>query len=216
MIVAPSILSANFNNLLIEINKVSNAEYLHIDVMDGHFVPNISFGTIAYKNLRAYTKQVFDVHLMIDNPLFYAESFSNSGADIITFHLESKDNPLDVINKIKFLGKKVGISIKPKTDVEKLIPYLELVDMVLVMSVEPGFGGQKFMPMALDKIKYLDSYRQKKNLKYLIEVDGGINQETAKQCAKVNTDIVVAGTYVFKAENPYQVVSELQAIKWDI
>lgn len=216
MIVSPSILSANFNFLLTEIAKVNNAEYLHIDVMDGHFVPNISFGTIAYKNLRSYTEQIFDVHLMIDNPLFYAEIFSKSGADIITFHLESKDYPFEVIKKIKSLGKKVGISIKPKTDVKELLPYLELVDMVLVMSVEPGFGGQKFMPMALDKIAYLAEYRKEKGLKYLIEVDGGINQETAEQCAKVNVDIVVAGTYVFKAENPRQVVAELQAIKWDI
>lgn len=180
MIVAPSILSADFNNLLEEVNKINNADFIHIDVMDGHFVPNISFGTCVYKNLRKYTKQVFDVHLMIDNPLFYAQSFAESGADIITFHLECKNDTIEVIDKLKSLNVKVGISIKPKTNVEVLLPYLDKVDLVLVMSVEPGFGGQKFLPNALDKIKYLSDYKKKMNLSYIIEVDGGINFETAK------------------------------------
>ena len=206
MIVAPSILSADFNNLLEEVNKINNADFIHIDVMDGHFVPNISFGTCVYKNLRKYTKQVFDVHLMIDNPLFYAQSFAESGADIITFHLECKNDTIEVIDKLKGLNVKVGISIKPKTNVEALLPYLDKVDLVLVMSVEPGFGGQKFLPSALDKIKYLSDYKKKMNLSYIIEVDGGINFETAKMCKECGVSAVVCGTYVFKSSNPYQTI----------
>ncbi|OLA07312.1 MAG: ribulose-phosphate 3-epimerase [Coprobacillus sp. 28_7] len=210
MIVAPSILSADFNNLLEEVNKINNADFIHIDVMDGHFVPNISFGTCVYKNLRKYTKQVFDVHLMIDNPLFYAQSFAESGADIITFHLECKNDTIEVIDKLKSLNVKVGISIKPKTNVEVLLPYLDKVDLVLVMSVEPGFGGQKFLPNALDKIKYLSDYKKKMNLSYIIEVDGGINFETAKMCKECGVSAVVCGTYVFKSSNPYQTIEELK------
>ena len=178
--------------------------------MDGHFVPNISFGTCVYKNLRKYTKQVFDVHLMIDNPLFYAQSFAESGADIITFHLECKNDTIEVIDKLKSLNVKVGISIKPKTNVEALLPYLDKVDLVLVMSVEPGFGGQKFLPSALDKIKYLSDYKKKMNLSYIIEVDGGINFETAKMCKECGVSAVVCGTYVFKSSNPYQTIEELK------
>lgn len=212
MIAAPSILSANFNNLQEEINKIKNSQYIHIDVMDGHFVPNISFGTIAYKNLRSITNQVFDVHLMIDNPLFYCESFIKAGADIITFHLECLDDINECINKIKNLNVKVGISIKPNTSVQSLLPYLDKVDLVLVMSVEPGFGGQKFMPMALDKIEYLYNYRKNNNLNYIIEVDGGINYENAVLCKKRGVDAVVCGTYVFKSSNPQKTIEELKAL----
>lgn len=212
MLVAPSILSANFNNLLEEVKKVERAEYLHIDVMDGHFVPNISFGTIAYDNLKGLVDMIFDVHLMIDDPLFYAESFSKK-ADIVTFHYECKNDTLEVINKLKSLGVKVGISIKPKTNPELLLPYLSLVDLVLVMSVEPGFGGQKFMPNAIDKIKYLDEYRKSNNLNYLIEVDGGINYENALLCYKAGCDICVAGTYIFKAKDIDKTILDLQNIK---
>ena len=212
MIVAPSILSADFNNLLEEIKMINNADFIHIDVMDGHFVPNISFGTCVYKNLRKYTKQVFDVHLMIDNPLFYAQNFAECGADIITFHLECENETIKVINKLQSLNVKIGISIKPETEVEALLPYLDKIDLVLVMSVEPGFGGQKFLPNALEKIKYLSDYKKKNNLNYIIEVDGGINLDTATQCRECGVDAVVCGTYVFKSPNPYQTIEELKAL----
>ena len=212
MKVAPSILSADFNNLLEDIKRVECADYLHIDVMDGHFVPNISFGTTVYKNLKKFVKIPFDVHLMIDDPLFYAEDFVKSGADYLTFHYECKNNPLDVINKFKELSVKVGISIKPKTSPEEIVKLLPLVDLVLVMSVEPGFGGQSFMSNALDKIKYLDNYRKENNLNYLIEVDGGINYENALSCYKQGCDIVVAGTYVFKSSDPVKTIKEMQEI----
>jgi len=215
MKVAPSILSADFNYLLDDVKKVECSDYLHIDVMDGHFVPNISFGTTVYKNLKKHTNIPFDVHLMIDDPIFYAEDFVKSGADYLTFHYESKCKPIEVINKFKSLGVKVGISIKPKTDPKEIIDYLPLVDLVLVMSVEPGFGGQSFMPNALDKIKYLYDYRKENKLNYLIEVDGGINYENALACHKVGCDIVVAGTYVFKSSDPVKTIKEMQKI-WDI
>ena len=215
MKVAPSILSADFNHLLDDVKRVECADYLHIDVMDGHFVPNISFGTTVYKNLRKNVTIPFDVHLMIDDPLFYAEDFVKSGADYLTFHYECKNNPIDVINKFKELGVKVGISIKPKTKPEEIKDLLPLVDLVLVMSVEPGFGGQSFMSNALDKIKYLDEYRKDNNLNYLIEVDGGINYENALACHKQGCDIVVAGTYVFKSNDPVKTIKEMQEI-WDI
>lgn len=212
MLVAPSILSANFNNLYEEVKKVETADYLHIDVMDGHFVPNISFGTCVYDNLKGKTNLPFDVHLMITNPLFYAESFAKK-ADILTFHYESNDDVLKTINKIKSLNTKVGISIKPKTDPKVLIPYLYNIDLVLVMSVEPGFGGQKFMEDSLEKIAFLNKYRQENHLNYLIEVDGGINLENAKKCADKGCDICVAGTYIFKANDILNTINELKQIK---
>lgn len=212
MLVAPSILSADFNHLLEDVKKVECADYLHIDVMDGHFVPNISFGTTVYKNLRGLVNIPFDVHLMIEDPLYYAESFVKAGADYLTFHYESSSDPLKVIEKIKSLGVKVGISIKPKTNPNEIEKLLKLVDLVLVMSVEPGFGGQSFMPSALNKIKYLYDYRKQNNLNYIIEVDGGINFENAKLCHDAGCDMVVAGTYIFKSNNPVLTIKELQEI----
>lgn len=212
MLVAPSILSADFNNLLSEINRINDADYIHIDVMDGHFVPNISFGTCVYKNLRKFCNKIFDVHLMIENPLKFVESFYECGADIITFHYECNDDITKVIDKLKSLNVKIGISIKPNTDWTLLIPYLDKIDMVLVMSVEPGFGGQKFILTALNKISSLKEYREKNNLNYTIEVDGGINYETASLCNKSGVDIVVCGTYVFKSDNPNQTIMELKKL----
>ncbi len=213
MFVAPSILSCNFNNLLDDVKSISEAKYLHIDVMDGHFVPNISFGPCVFKNLRDYCNQIFDCHLMIEEPLKYIKDYANSHADIITFHYEAKSNILDTINEIRKYNCKVGLSIKPNTKVEEINKYLPLVDLVLVMSVEPGFGGQKFMPIALDKIKYLYDYRKNNNLNYLIEVDGGINYETSKYCLDAGCDIAVAGSFIFNNTNRNEIIKNIEVMK---
>ena len=210
MIVAPSILSANFNNLLEEINSCKGAEFIHIDVMDGHFVPNITMGACVIKNLKGKIDKVLDVHLMISDPYKYASNFARAGADIITFHYESDSDVKATIDLIKSLGVKVGISIKPKTDVDVLVPYLKDLDLVLVMSVEPGFGGQSFIPSALDKIRFLSKKKKEEGLNYLIEVDGGINKETAQMVGLAGNEVVVAGTYVFKSENREEVIKYLK------
>ena len=200
--IAPSILSADFNKLGDEIRLIEKlgAEYLHFDVMDGHFVPNISFGVPVLANIAHTHKMVNDVHIMISEPLKYIEKFANAGADIITFHYEAcKDDKevqqvIDLIHQFKV---KAGISIKPNTSVEVLSPFLKDVELVLVMSVEPGFGGQSFIPNALDKISFLKKNKDEKGFHYLIEVDGGINAETAKLCKEAGVEILVAGSYLF-------------------
>lgn len=211
MIVAPSILSANFSNLLKEVKDVEKcgAAFLHIDVMDGHFVPNITMGPVIYKDLREKTDIIFDVHLMIDDPNKYAEAFINAGADVLTFHYEAVKNPKKIISYIKSYGIKAGISIKPNTDVNVLDDLLSEVDLVLIMSVEPGFGGQKFIDTALDKIKYLSNLKTERGYSYLIEVDGGINYETASLCAEAGCDVVVAGTYIFTNPDRNKIIKDL-------
>jgi len=211
MIVAPSLLACDFSNLEKEAREVVDcgAQFLHIDVMDGHFVPNITLGPVIYKNLKGKVDAVFDVHLMISDPKFYAKAFIDAGADYLTFHYEAVEDVKDVINHIKSLGCKVGISIKPNTKVEVLDEYLSLLDLVLVMSVEPGFGGQKFIPSALEKIKYLSDKKKKNNYKYLIEVDGGINDETAKQCVNAGVEVLVAGTYIFASKDRSKTIEGL-------
>ena len=209
--VAPSILSANFNNLIEEIKSVDNAKYLHIDVMDGKFVPNITIGPLVMKNFKKeINNMVMDVHLMIADPVKYAPEFAKAGADIITFHYEAVKFAEPAIEEIKKLGVKVGISIKPLTDINVLDDLLDKVDLVLIMSVEPGFGGQEFIPSALDKIRYLADKRKEKGYNYLIEVDGGINKETAKLCAEAGVDILVAGTYIFKSNNRRALIEEIE------
>ena len=211
--VAPSILAANFNNLLDEVKSVESADYLHIDVMDGHFVPNISLGACVYKGLKNKVDLVFDVHLMIKDPRKYAMDFIKAGADILTFHYEALDTKVEINELIDFIHQnntKVGISIKPNTKVEVLDEFLDKVDLVLVMSVEPGFGGQSFISSALDKISYLKNKKIKENKNYEIEADGGINKETSKQCAEVGCEVLVAGTYIYNNQNRKQLIEEMQ------
>jgi ribulose-phosphate 3-epimerase len=211
-IVAPSILAANFNCLLEEVKSVSQAEFLHIDVMDGHFVPNISMGSGIYANLKGQVDMVFDVHLMISDPVKYAIDFIKAGADYLTFHYEAVSDVKSVIDYYKSLGVKVGISIKPMTNVEVLKPFLKDLDLILIMSVEPGFGGQKFIASAVDKIKYLHQEKVNNNYHYLLEVDGGINYETASLCVQAGCEVLVAGTYIFKSLNRKQTIEELQRL----
>ena len=198
MIVAPSILSANFNTLQkdIECLESEGIKFLHLDIMDGKFVPNFTFGPVVLKNLKH--NMIKDVHLMVFDPVLYAKYFMAINPDYITFHYEAVSNVLETINQIKALGVKAGISIKPNTDVTVLDDYLDLIDLVLVMSVEPGFGGQKFIESALPKLKYLSEKKKENNYNYYIEVDGGVNEETAKLCAENGCEIAVAGTYIFQ------------------
>ena len=211
--VAPSILAANFNNLLDEVKSVESADYLHIDVMDGHFVPNISLGACVYKGLKNQVDLVFDVHLMIKDPKKYALDFIKAGADILTFHYEALDTKQEIHELIDFIhnnNTKVGISIKPNTKVEVLDEFLDKVDLVLVMSVEPGFGGQSFIPTALDKISYLKNKKINENKKYEIEVDGGINKETSKLCVDVGVEGLVTGTYIYNNKDRKLLIEEMQ------
>ncbi len=215
MIISPSVLSANFADLKTDIKKIEDggATWLHYDVMDGHFVPNISFGYSILNDVRKVTDLFLDVHLMISDPKKYLEEFVKAGADLITFHYESfntMEAVKDMINEIKKHNVKAGISIKPNTSVDTIKPLLSDLDVVLVMSVEPGFGGQSFMPSALDKISTLKQWIQEDNLNCLIEVDGGINAETGKKCATVGVDVLVAGSYIFKHPNTKEAIESLK------
>lgn len=199
-IVSPSILSADFANLERDIKLVENggADWLHVDVMDGHFVPNITIGVPVVKSIRKITSLPLDVHLMIENPEKYVEAFANAGADIITFHAEASKDSLNLIRKIKSLNCKAGISIKPKTSPEIIKDFLPEVDMVLVMTVEPGFGGQSFMEDCAKKIPFIKQHSPE-NL--IIQVDGGINDKTGKLCRDLGANSLVAGSYIYNSND---------------
>ena len=201
--ISPSILSADFSQLGNEIKRLEEggADMIHVDVMDGHFVPNLTIGPPAIKALRNYTKLPFDVHLMISPVHKYIKDYANAGADIITIHPEATDNLVNSINHIKELKKKIGISLNPDTEIKVISHLLDQIDLVLIMSVFPGFGGQKFMPEVIEKINELSKINKEKNYNFDIEVDGGINFSNSKLVIEAGANILVSGTTIFKENN---------------
>jgi len=209
--ISPSILGGSFSNMqeTVKLIDQSKAEYIHFDVMDGDFVPNLTFGPQFISNVRQYSKKIFDVHLMINRVGKFVDDYVNAGSDIITFHLEIEENIEELISKIKINNIKCGIAIKPTTPWEELKPYLKDIDQIIIMTVEPGFGGQKFMEDQLLKIEQLKNFISSNKLHVDLEVDGGVNYETGKQCVDAGANILVAGSFLFKQENLTQASNQL-------
>ena len=201
--ISPSILGGSFSNIeriILDLNQ-SKAEYIHFDVMDGDFVPNLTFGPKFISNVRKFSNKVFDVHLMINRVEKFLDDYIRAGSDIITFHIEIKEDIENIIKKIKAKGIKCGLAIKPKTSWSEIQPYLQHIDQVTIMTVEPGFGGQEFMNDQVDKIKNISNYLKSNNLRVGIEIDGGINFENGKTCVKAGANILVAGSFLFNQDD---------------
>ncbi len=212
MKVAPSLLSCDFARMGEEVQKIdkAGADWIHLDVMDGHFVPNLTIGPAIIQAVRPYTRLPFDVHLMIDDPLDYIDAFADAGADIITFHVEARSDIEATIRKIHSRGLQAGLVIKPHTPAEAVYPYLEKVYMILVMTVEPGFGGQSFMADMMPKVRAIKAECAKRGLAVLVEVDGGISEKTAPAALEAGVDVCVSGTGVFKAQDPAAAIAAIR------
>jgi len=208
--ISPSILSADFANLARDIHAVQNADMLHLDVMDGHFVPNLTIGPVVTASIRKCTDLCLEAHLMISDPLSYVEAFARTGVDIICFHCEAVRDPGEVVDRILSCGKRAGIALRPSTPVSVLAPYLPKLSLALIMAVEPGFGGQAFQPAALTRLAQLRELADRYNPGLLLEVDGGVVPETGRLCAEAGANVLVAGTYVFSHTPPGEAVELLR------